>query len=172
MVGRREGIHQSVAHEVAHIFRGKTAEQLDQLKIQIEKKINSKAEGVDIGYWETLLSQLKGSYLCIHYTTVFYLKLFNFIAYFFTLQLILAHVARARLRDRHQENLKKKLEVLKAQQRMTESQFYSEEGTSSNRHIDQEMAMVSLPSGRNEPTTSKESPTEKEDSQSSAEDMR
>jgi len=59
-VGRREGIHQSVAHEVAHIFRGKTAEQLDQLKTQIEKKINSKAEGVDIGYWETLLSQLKG----------------------------------------------------------------------------------------------------------------
>jgi len=47
---------------VAHIFRGKTAEQLDQLKIQIEKKINSKAEGVDIGYWETLLSQLKGIY--------------------------------------------------------------------------------------------------------------
>jgi len=59
-VGRREGIHQSVAHEGAHIFRGKTAEQLDQLKTQIEKKINSKAEGVDIGYWETLLSQLKG----------------------------------------------------------------------------------------------------------------
>lgn len=63
-VGRREGIHQSVAHEVAHIFRGKTAEQLDQLKSQIEKKINSKAEGVDIGYWETLLSQLKGIYNC------------------------------------------------------------------------------------------------------------
>lgn len=63
-VGRREGIHQSVANEVAHIFRGKTAEQLDQLKIQIEKKICSKAEGVDIGYWETLLSQLKGMYNC------------------------------------------------------------------------------------------------------------
>ena len=30
----------------------------------------------------------------------------------------IAHVARARLRDRHQENLKKKLEVLKAQQNM------------------------------------------------------
>lgn len=50
---------------MAHIFRGKTAEQLDQLKIQIEKKINSKAEGVDIGYWETLLSQLKGVCLII-----------------------------------------------------------------------------------------------------------
>jgi len=47
---------------VAHIFRGKTAEQLNKLKTQIEKKINSKAEGVDIGYWETLLSQLKGMY--------------------------------------------------------------------------------------------------------------
>lgn len=29
---------------------------------------------------------------------------------------LLAHMARARLRDRHQENLRRKLEVLKAEQ--------------------------------------------------------
>nr|CAD7438188.1 unnamed protein product [Timema bartmani] len=85
-VGRREGIHQSVAKDVAAIFKGKTSAQLEALQLQIETKIIGKPEGVDIGYWESLLSQLK------------------------------AHMARARLRDRHQENLRRKLEVLKAQQ--------------------------------------------------------
>ena len=45
-----------------------------------------RTEGIDVGYWESLLSQLK------------------------------AHLARARLRDRHSENLRKKLELLKAEQ--------------------------------------------------------
>ncbi|PSN32299.1 Cactin [Blattella germanica] len=85
-VGRREGIHQSVAKDVASVFKGKTAAQLEALQLQIETKISGKPEGVDIGYWESLLSQLK------------------------------AHMARARLRDRHQENLRHKLEMLKAQQ--------------------------------------------------------
>lgn len=85
-VGRREGIHQSVAKEVASVFKGKTAAQLEALQLQIETKISGKPEGVDIGYWESLLSQLK------------------------------AHMARARLRDRHQDNLRHKLEMLKAQQ--------------------------------------------------------
>jgi len=59
-VGRREGIHQSVAKEVASVFKGKTAAQLEALQLQIETKISGKPEGVDIGYWESLLSQLKG----------------------------------------------------------------------------------------------------------------
>jgi hypothetical protein len=59
-VGRREGIHQSVAKEVASVFKGKTAAQLEALQLQIERKISGKPEGVDIGYWESLLSQLKG----------------------------------------------------------------------------------------------------------------
>ncbi|XP_071649728.1 splicing factor Cactin-like [Temnothorax longispinosus] len=85
-VGRREGIHESVAKDVTAIFKGKTATQLEALQLQIQRKITGKPEGVDIGYWESLLSQLK------------------------------AHMARARLRDRHQENLRKKLEVLIAEQ--------------------------------------------------------
>ncbi|XP_044734936.1 cactin [Chrysoperla carnea] len=85
-MGRREGIHQSVVKEVTSVFKGKTAAQLEALQTQIENKINGKFDGIDIGYWESLLSQLK------------------------------AHMARARLRDRHQENLLKKLEVLKAEQ--------------------------------------------------------
>lgn len=43
------------------IFKGKTAAQLEALQLQIEAKITGKPEGVDIGYWESLLSQLKGN---------------------------------------------------------------------------------------------------------------
>lgn len=85
-MGRREGIHQSVVKEVTSVFKGKTAAQLEALQKQIESKISGKADGIDISFWESLLSQLK------------------------------AHMARARLRDRHQENLLKKLQLLKAEQ--------------------------------------------------------
>ncbi|XP_039277396.1 cactin isoform X2 [Nilaparvata lugens] len=89
-VGRREGIHECVAQEVSSVFKGKTAAHLQALQAQIEKKITNQTQGVDIGYWESLLSQLK------------------------------AHMARARLRDRHQDNLRRKLEVLKAEQGVEE----------------------------------------------------
>jgi hypothetical protein len=61
-------------------------EQLEQLQHQIEGKLSDRTEGVDIGYWESLLSQLK------------------------------AHTARGRLRDRHQQLLRSKLAQLKAEQ--------------------------------------------------------
>lgn len=85
-VGRREGIHQSVACDVTAIFRGKTTQQLEELRRKIESKIEAKTDGVDVGYWESLLSQLK------------------------------AHMARARLKDKHQSNLRSKLELLKHEQ--------------------------------------------------------
>lgn len=88
-INRREGIHQAVASDVTNVFKGKTTAQLVALQKQIEAKLSGKADGIDIGYWESLLSQLK------------------------------AHMARARLRDRHQENLRKKLQVLKAEQAVT-----------------------------------------------------
>ncbi|KAH8387143.1 hypothetical protein KR093_005051 [Drosophila rubida] len=80
---RRDGIHQSVVKDVADIFRGKNAKQLDEMRVRIEAKISGRADGVDISYWESLLSQLK------------------------------AHMARARLRDRHQVLLREKLLLLK-----------------------------------------------------------
>ncbi|CAH0552011.1 unnamed protein product [Brassicogethes aeneus] len=83
---RREGIHQSVATDVTAVFKGKTTAQLAALQKSIETKLSGKADGIDIGYWESLLSQLK------------------------------AHMARARLRDRHQDSLRRKLQVLKAEQ--------------------------------------------------------
>lgn len=59
-INRREGIHQSVAHDVTTVFKGKSSIQLAALQKQIEEKIAGKADGIDIGYWESLLSQLKG----------------------------------------------------------------------------------------------------------------
>lgn len=83
---RRQGINNAVAADVQDVFKGKSSEQLAQLQLQIEKKLSQRTEGVDVGYWESLLSQLK------------------------------AHLARARLRDKHSENLRRKLELLKAEQ--------------------------------------------------------
>ena len=93
---RRQGINKAVADDVQAVFQGKSAEQLADLQIAIERKLAEKAEGVDIGYWESLLSQLK------------------------------AHLARARLRDKHSENLRKKLEMLKAEQNKEEA-LYSQD---------------------------------------------
>ncbi|XP_061391942.1 splicing factor Cactin [Musca vetustissima] len=80
---RREGIHESVVKDVSATFRNKTIAQLDELRAKIESKIESRTEGVDISYWENILSQLK------------------------------AHMARARLRDHHQKKLREKLDLLK-----------------------------------------------------------
>ncbi|XP_063626357.1 splicing factor Cactin [Cydia splendana] len=82
----RDTVHQSVADDVTQIFKGKTGAQLEALQSQIEQKISARADNIDVGYWESLLSQLK------------------------------AHMARARLRDRHQNNLRRKLQLLKQEQ--------------------------------------------------------
>ncbi|XP_026320661.1 cactin [Hyposmocoma kahamanoa] len=82
----RDGVHRAVADDVTQIFKGKTGAQLEALQAQIEHKISGRRDGVDVGYWESLLSQLK------------------------------AHMARARLRDRHQLNLRRKLQLLKQEQ--------------------------------------------------------
>jgi len=83
---RRQGINKAVASDVQDVFKGKTSDQLSQLQVQIERKLSQRTEGVDVGYWESLLSQLK------------------------------AHLARARLRDKHSESLRRKLELLKNEQ--------------------------------------------------------
>jgi len=85
-VERREGINKTVQTDVQQIFKGKSVEQLELLQNQIESKLQERAEGLDIGYWESLISQLK------------------------------AHTARGRLRDRHQQLLRSKLAQLKAEQ--------------------------------------------------------
>lgn len=82
----RDGVHRAVADDVARLFRGKSAAQLRALQAQIERKIGARHAGLDVAYWESLLSQLR------------------------------AHRARARLRDRHRHNLRRKLQLLKQEQ--------------------------------------------------------
>jgi hypothetical protein len=115
-IGRREGIHESVARDVTAVFKGKSAIQLEALQSRIEFKISGKAEGVDIGYWESLLSQLKGKTINCNNNQIFSLHIV------ICLKLI-AHMARARLRDRHQENLKKKLNILIAEQGVAKTEI-------------------------------------------------
>ncbi|TRY63850.1 hypothetical protein TCAL_01833 [Tigriopus californicus] len=84
---RRQGINKAVADDIQGVFKDKSSQQLETLKKSIELKLSQQADGLDLNYWESLLSQLK------------------------------AHLARARLRDSHKDNLKKKLDMLKAEQK-------------------------------------------------------
>lgn len=80
---RRLGIHQSVMKDVIAILKGKSHHDLALLETEIRRKIKVGGPGVDVGYWETLLAQLK------------------------------AQMAKARLRDHHQLMLKTRLNRLK-----------------------------------------------------------
>ncbi|KAL5482225.1 hypothetical protein EMCRGX_G022522 [Ephydatia muelleri] len=83
---RRDGINAAVVTDISSVLRGKTYGQLVALEEQVERKLRGGDTGTDIGYWESLLQQLK------------------------------AHMARARLRDKHQAMLRKKLFQLKQEQ--------------------------------------------------------
>ena len=82
---RSEGINQSVVQDVSGLFKGKNYDQLEVLEESIKRKMREET-GIDIGYWESVLSQL------------------------------VAHKARARLREKHQDMLKIKYQRLKQQQ--------------------------------------------------------
>ncbi|KAM6332163.1 splicing factor Cactin isoform 1-T1 [Alca torda] len=83
---RRDGVNASVSSDVQSVFKGKTYNQLQVLYQGIETKIHAGGPNLDIGYWESLLQQLK------------------------------AYMARARLRERHQDVLRQKLYKLKQEQ--------------------------------------------------------
>ncbi|XP_020649868.2 splicing factor Cactin [Pogona vitticeps] len=83
---RREGVNASVSADVQSVFKGKTYNQLQVIYQGIEGRILAGGPNLDIGYWESLLQQLK------------------------------AYMARARLRERHQDVLRQKLYKLKQEQ--------------------------------------------------------
>ncbi|KAI7809798.1 putative cactin, partial [Triplophysa rosa] len=83
---RREGINTSVSTDVQSVFKGKTYSQLQALYVNIENKIQAGGTNLDIGYWESLLQQVR------------------------------VYMARARLRERHQDVLRQKLFKLKQEQ--------------------------------------------------------
>lgn len=69
----RQGIHSSVASDVSSIFRNKSLAELNKLQINIESKLSGPTTGLDIGYWESLLSQLKGKILFFNKMSIIYL---------------------------------------------------------------------------------------------------
>ncbi|KAM9789254.1 splicing factor Cactin [Neosynchiropus ocellatus] len=83
---RREGINTAVSTDVQTVFKGKTYSQLQALHLNIESKIRAGGSNLDIGYWESLLQQVR------------------------------VYLARARLRERHQDVLRQKLFKLKQEQ--------------------------------------------------------
>ncbi|XP_042354423.1 cactin [Plectropomus leopardus] len=83
---RREGINTAVSTDVQMVFKGKTYSQLQALHLNIETKIRAGGSNLDIGYWESLLQQVR------------------------------VYMARARLRERHQDVLRQKLFKLKQEQ--------------------------------------------------------
>ncbi|XP_055335119.1 LOW QUALITY PROTEIN: splicing factor Cactin-like [Paramacrobiotus metropolitanus] len=82
----RQGINAVVSADVGSVFKGKTLPQLRELENQIAEKLVDGQEGVDVSYWENLLQQAS------------------------------AYIARVRLKERHQENLRRKLDELKKEQ--------------------------------------------------------
>ena len=105
---RRTGINQSVTDDVAGVFKGKTMSQLSMLHEQIKKKLKG-GEGVDVGAlktaWKPVICRLVYAPTCD-----------VFAAYWESLlQQLKAHMARMQIRDRHQEQLRRKLLRLKQQ---------------------------------------------------------
>lgn len=58
----RQGIHAAVASDVSAVFQNKSLAELNKLQLTIEAKLSGPTTGLDVGYWESLLSQLKGNY--------------------------------------------------------------------------------------------------------------
>lgn len=56
---RREGINTAVSTDVQSVFKGKTYSQLQALHLNIESKIRAGGTNLDIGYWESLLQQVR-----------------------------------------------------------------------------------------------------------------
>ncbi|XP_053905820.1 splicing factor Cactin isoform X2 [Cuculus canorus] len=112
---RRDGVNASVSSDVQSVFKGKTYNQLQVLYQGIESKIRGGGPNLDIGYWESLLQQLK------------------------------AYMARARLRERHQDVLRQKLYKLKQEQGVESEPLFpiiKREPASPSNRLDPEESLV------------------------------
>ncbi|KAK0055264.1 cactin [Biomphalaria pfeifferi] len=129
---RRDGINQAVTSEIGDIFKGKTTNQLKLLEKQIKDKLSG-GEGIDVGYWESLLQQLK------------------------------AYKARTRLRERHQEVLRQKLFKLKREQGIESGPLFpiikDEKHAQSSKEAPS-TSQFKVPQDLEQPGTSKQSDTE------------
>ncbi|XP_056368464.1 splicing factor Cactin isoform X2 [Oenanthe melanoleuca] len=121
---RRDGVNASVSSDVQSVFKGKTYNQLQALYQGIESKIRAGGPNLDIGYWESLLQQLK------------------------------AYMARARLRERHQDVLRQKLYKLKQEQGVESEPLFpiiKREPASPSDRLDPEESLEAQPGPSSEP---------------------
>ncbi|KAM7024818.1 splicing factor Cactin [Acridotheres tristis] len=121
---RRDGVNASVSSDVQSVFKGKTYNQLQALYQGIESKIRAGGPNLDIGYWESLLQQLK------------------------------AYMARARLRERHQDVLRQKLYKLKQEQGVESEPLFpiiKREPASPSDRLDPEDSLEAQPGPSSEP---------------------
>ncbi|XP_063259159.1 splicing factor Cactin isoform X2 [Prinia subflava] len=121
---RRDGVNASVSSDVQSVFKGKTYNQLQALYQGIESKIRAGGPNLDIGYWESLLQQLK------------------------------AYMARARLRERHQDVLRQKLYKLKQEQGVESEPLFpiiKQEPASPSDRLDPEESLEAQPGPSSEP---------------------
>ncbi|KAM9112299.1 LOW QUALITY PROTEIN: splicing factor Cactin [Pangshura tecta] len=124
---RREGVNASVSSDVQSVFKGKTYNQLQVIFQGIEGKIQAGGPNLDIGYWESLLQQLK------------------------------ACMARARLRERHQDVLRQKLYKLKQEQGVESEPLFpilKKESSSPSDRPDPEESAAAQPGPSTEGATS------------------
>ncbi|NXN86578.1 CATIN protein, partial [Bombycilla garrulus] len=121
---RRDGVNASVSSDVQSVFKGKTYNQLQALYQGIESKIRAGGPNLDIGYWESLLQQLK------------------------------AYMARARLRERHQDVLRQKLYKLKQEQGVESEPLFpiiKQEPASPSDRLNPEESLEAQPGPSSEP---------------------
>ncbi|XP_076000795.1 splicing factor Cactin [Genypterus blacodes] len=136
---RREGINTAVSTDVQTVFKGKTYSQLQALHLNIESKIRAGGSNLDIGYWESLLQQVR------------------------------VYMARARLRERHQDVLRQKLFKLKQEQGVGSEPLFpiiKEEPRSEEEKTAEQMgenATEQPGQSSSSPSTSKNKETEDED---------
>ena len=57
--GSSEGINPAVVASINNMFIGKSPEQLTKLQLKVQEKLSKNEPGLDITYWETVLSKLK-----------------------------------------------------------------------------------------------------------------
>lgn len=72
IVERREGINAAVSTEVVDVFKGKTPGQLQALYAQIQKRIHSKEEGLDVReYFSCLFACLQILLPCVIFSSLY-----------------------------------------------------------------------------------------------------
>ncbi|NXF85282.1 CATIN protein, partial [Eubucco bourcierii] len=114
---RREGVNASVSSDVQSVFKGKTYNQLQVLYQGIESKIRAGGPNLDIGYWESLLQQLKAYMARARAYPVWWAsQLWAVWVGGGSAGWDLAAHCFCRLRERHQDVLRQKLYKLKQEQ--------------------------------------------------------